>query len=209
MARYRWLAIGIALVLLTGCTIGSGDTRPTDDKLREGIKLLMTNFAATHPQMVNWDSGAVALELKAKLPLGQATEAGWTLNWPQAGAGEFSRVVVPWSLLGQYPNKFLPDSNNYSGGKPVPDSISTQIRSIKNGGDLYFAALVNIRFSQKDARWIIFTSIPYLPVTDNAYGWAHLVNGKWQIADFGTATVGCGIVPSSIHSEFGFSCPPA
>ena len=119
-----------------------------------------------------------------------------------------SHVVIPWTILGQYPSKYAADSQDYTGPKVVPDSISTQIRSLQFGGDPYVAAVVNLRFSTKDSAWIIFTTIPYLPITDNAYGWAHLQNQNWKIVDFGTATVGCGIVPTAIQAEFGFTCPP-
>lgn len=201
------ISLLIALVL-TGCSVTAGNSRPDEAKLVDGIKLLITDFTARHPGLVNWDSSAVAKQLKEKLPKGIATEAGWTLTWPSASTGQLSRVVIPWSILAQYPDKFALDTNNYSGGSAVPDSIAVDIRSAQQKDDPYFAAIVHLRTSQKDSHWLIFTSIPYLPITDNAYGWAHLANGKWKIVDFGTATVGCGIVPVAVQSEFGFSCPP-
>ena len=75
-------------------------------------------------------------------------------------------------------------------------------------GSTFFAAVVNQRVSKIDGSWIIFTTIPYLPVTDPAYGFAHSLNGKWEIVDFGTATVGCNKVPAQVQREFGFTCPP-
>ena len=206
MKRWRIVLLIPALLVLAAC-LPSGNARPDDPKLRDGIKLLVTNFSASHPQLVNWDAAAVKSQIAQPLPRGLATEAGWTIVWPQATTGQLSRVVIPWTILGQYPSKFAPDSNNYSGIKLVPDSIAVQIRKLQQGGDEYFAAIVNQRFSTKDSSWLIFTSIPYLPVTDNAYGWAHLVAGKWQIVDFGTATVGCGKVPAEVQAEFGMSCP--
>ena len=204
---FRLVALLVALTL-TGCSVTAGNARPEEAKLVDGVKLLITDFTARHPGLINWDPASVSQQLKTALPKGLATEAGWTLVWPSAKTGELSRVVIPWSILAQYPDKYSLDTNNYSGGNPVPDAIAVDIRSAQQQGDPYFAAIVHLRTSKRDSHWLIFTSIPYLPVTDNAYGWAHLVDGKWKIVDFGTATVGCGSVPKAIQSEFGFSCPP-
>ena len=208
MKRIRPILACALVIALAGCSVTAGNARPEESKLVDGIKLLMTDFTARHPDLINWDPKVVSTQLKGKLPKGMATEAGWTLVWPNATTGELSRVVIPWSILAQYPDKFALDTNNYSGGNAVPDAIAVDIRSAQQKGDPYFAAIVHLRTSTRDSHWLIFTSIPYLPITDNAYGWAHLVNGKWKIVDFGTATVGCGIVPTTVQSEFGFSCPP-
>jgi hypothetical protein len=208
MKGWRIFAILPLAFLLVSCGLPTGNERPDDQKLRDGINLLINGFTASHPKLINWEAAAVKSQLGAKLPPGKATEAGWTLIWSNATNAELSRVVIPWTILGQYPSKYAPDSQNYTGSKVVPDSIATQIRSLQFGGDPYFGAVVNLRFSTKDSSWIIFTTIPYLPITDDAYGWAHLQNQKWKIVDFGTATVGCAIVPTAIQSEFGFTCPP-
>ena len=208
MKRLRPIVAFALVIALAGCSVTAGNARPEESKLADGIKLLITDFTARHPDLINWEPKLVSAQLKLKLPKGVATEAGWTLVWPGATTGELSRVVIPWSILAQYPDKFALDTNNYSGGNAVPDAISVDIRSAQQKGDPYFAAIVHLRTSTHDSHWLIFTSIPYLPITDNAYGWAHLVDGKWKIVDFGTATVGCGSVPKAIQSEFGFSCPP-
>ena len=208
MKGWRIFAILPLAFLLVSCGLPTGNERPDDKKLRDGINLLINGFTATHPKLINWEPAAVTSQLRGKLPPGKATEAGWTMNWPNATNAELSRVVIPWTILGQYPSKYAADSQDYTGPKVVPDSIATQIRSLQFGGDPYVAAVVNLRFSTKDSAWIIFTTIPYLPITDNAYGWAHLQNQNWKIVDFGTATVGCGIVPTAIQAEFGFTCPP-
>ena len=74
-------------------------------------------------------------------------------------------------------------------------------------GDDYFAAVTGVRSSKINPQWLIFTTVPYLPVTDNGYGFATVGNKQWVIADFGTANVGCGKVPIEVESEFGFKCP--
>jgi predicted small lipoprotein YifL len=200
-------ALLLSLLALTSCAINTPDARPDDSRIRDTIKLLIEDMQANHPDLVNWKAQAVTAEINRKLPVGKATEAGWTLTWPSYSPGELAQVVLPWSLIGQFPNHFALDTNNYSGGSIVKQSVATQIESAQLKGDTYFAAIVHIRQSQKDPHWIIFTSVPYLPITDIAYGWAHLENNKWSIADFGTALVGCGLVPATVQAEFGMSCP--
>ena len=133
-------------------------------------------------------------QLAAKLPTGIDTEAGWLLQWPHATDGQLSQVVVPWTLLGQYPNAPLPYFNHYKGGNLVPQATSTDLVAnvIKSEmqGDKYFGAVVDIRSSKVNPQWIIFTTVPYLPVTDNAYGFATVKNKQWGVVDFGTALVG-------------------
>jgi pantothenate kinase type III len=73
--------------------------------------------------------------------------------------------------------------------------------------DQYFAAVLNVRSSALDPKWIIFTTQPYLPVTDPAYGFATVLNKRWVVVDFGTALVGCANVPIEVEKEFGFTCP--
>jgi len=85
--------------------------------------------------------------------------------------------------------------------------LVTKIIDTEMQGDKYFGAVVDIRSSKVNPQWIIFTTVPYLPVTDNAYGFATVVNKKWSIVDFGTALVGCGKVPANVEGEFGFQCP--
>ena len=197
----------LSILALTSCAVNTPDARPDDSRIRDTINLLLEDMQAHHPDLVNWKSQSVKAEINRKLPTGKATEAGWTLNWPSYGPGELPQDVLPWSLIGQYPNHYSLDTNNYSGGSIVKQSVATQIESAQLKGDTYFAAIVHIRQSQKDPTWIIFTSVPYLPITDIAYGWAHLENKKWVIKDFGTALVGCTSVPIEIQHEFGLSCP--
>jgi len=208
--RAAALVLGLSMTLvLAGCGVGNGNKRPEDPKLRDGIKLLMTQFSTNHPTLVNWDKEKVLAQINHPLPDGYATEAGWTIVWPHYVAGELPRVVIPWIVLGQYPEKYALDINNYSGGSSVPVTVQTDIASQVTKSDTYFAGVVHMRYSIKDPTWVIFTSVPYLPVTDDAYGWAHAVNKKWVIVDFGTALVGCGQVPAAVQGEFGFSCPKA
>ena len=197
----------LASILLTSCSPPNPDRPPEDAKIRDGIKLLITDFTNRHPELVNWNQSAVKIQLTRKIPAGYATEAGWYITWANPTPTELPFVVIPWSVLAQYPNTFSKKSANYDGGKPVPQSVAADIRNEQQKGDTYFAAVVNIKYSIVDSSWIIFTSIPYLPVTDQAYGWANSKSGKWTITDFGTATVGCGRVPTAVQSEFGFSCP--
>lgn len=165
--------------------------------------------------MTNWNDGIVRTQLAKPLPQGRATEAGWTIEWPSPTNQELARVVVPWQMLGGFPKRYENDSTNYVGGTNVSKrvfaqiSMSTamQIRSSKDGIDPRFAAIVNVRLSKIDPSWAIFTTVPYLPVTDIAYGWAKNHNGYWQLIDFGTALVGCGVTPMSVEREFGFDCP--
>jgi hypothetical protein len=203
----KTLAVLSCLILLTGCGPSNPDTRPQDSKLRDGISLLLKDLLAKHPQLENWNQSEVDLQIHRKLPIGVSTPAGWKLTWPSPSTGEISYVYVPWVLTGTYPNHFASENASYTAGSPVPSSVSQDLAKQQLGDDPYFAAIVDVRYSDKDKKWIIFTSVPYLPVTDNAYGWATVVNGRWKVIDFGTALVGCGKVPAEVQTEFGFSCP--
>jgi hypothetical protein len=209
LAKYAIALLASALIL-TGCGLPTGNERPQDSKMRDGIKLLITQFESKYPKLVNWESKKVRAQISKRLPDGMATESGWTLKWPDYAEGELSSVVIPWVILAQYPTKFAPDINNYNEGMPVPAGVAAQITKLKQDefGSNFFASVVNQRISTVDRKWIVFTTVPYLPVTDPAYGFAKSVNGKWEIVDFGTATVGCSVVPTAVQSEFGFTCPP-
>lgn len=206
--RYPGLFLTIStLLLLTACGPTNPDLRPDDSKLRDGISLLLKDLVANHPSIKNWDQSAVDRQIHRKLPIGVATPAGWKLSWPAPSSGELAYVYIPWALTGTYPNHFASENSIYTAGSPVPSSVAQDIANQQLGSDLYFAAIVDVRYSNLDKSWIIFTSVPYLPVTDNAYGWATVVNGRWRVVDFGTALVGCGKVPEKVQHEFGFSCP--
>lgn len=210
MKRVATIFLGMLLVLtLSACSVLTPDKRPDDEKLRDGINLLMRDLTDRHPQLINWKPDLVKQQINQPLPKGYATEAGWTLEWKDYLPGQLPKVVVPWSIIGQYPNKFALDIDNYSGGKLVAQSTEVEVRHAQLGSDYYLAAIVHMRSSTTNPNWIIFTSVPYLPITDTAYGFAHRTQGSWKIDDFGTATVGCGRVPNSILREFGMSCPPS
>ena len=213
--RGRAIKAGVILcagvLLLTSCGAPSGDARPSDSNLITAINLLVSNFDANHPTLITWKTDAVKAQLSKKLPVGIDTEAGWLLKWPHPADGELSQVVVPWTLLAQYPNAPLPYFNHYKGGNLVPQATSTDLVAtiIKSEmqGDKYFGAVVDIRSSTVNPHWIIFTTVPYLPVTDNAYGFATVKDKGWSVVDFGTALVGCGTVPLNVEKEFGYQCP--
>lgn len=209
-----FIGIGAALVavlLLSSCGAPTGDARPSNSNLIAGINLLVSNFDSHHPELVTWKIAAVKVQLTQRLPTGRNTEAGWFIEWPAPKDGELSQVVVPWTLLGQYPNNPLPYFHHYKGGGLVPQATSVDL--VKNiiaaemQGDQYFGAVVGIRSSKINPQWIIFTTVPYLPVTDPAYGFATVKNKSWSVVDFGTALVGCGTVPINVESEFGYRCP--
>lgn len=161
--------------------------------------------------MVNWDTAALKKQLAQRLPAGIDTDAGWFIQWPHPTTGQLPQVIVPWALIGQYPNNPSQYFNRYKGGKLVPQATALDlVKSITNAemqGDQYFGAVVNIRSSTVDPQWIIFTTVPYLPVTDIATGFATVKSGQWSVVDFGTALVGCGTVPPNVESEFGYKCP--
>ena len=213
--RGRAIKAGVILcagvLLLTSCGAPSGDARPSDSNLITAINLLVSNFDANHPTLITWKTDAVKAQLSKKLPVGIDTEAGWLLKWSNPADGELSQVVVPWTLLAQYPNAPLPYFNHYKGGNLVPQATSTDLVAtiIKSEmqGDKYFGAVVDIRSSTVNPHWIIFTTVPYLPVTDNAYGFATVKDKGWSVVDFGTALVGCGTVPLNVEKEFGYQCP--
>ena len=196
------LCICIAIAL-TGCGVQSGDARPDDKKLQDGIKLLLTYMKNDHPNLINWNQAAVNLQIAQKLPKGYATEAGWTLKWNNPKTGELPQVIVPWDLLGQFPTKTALDVNDYHAGSYAPQSVISEIARLQIKSDLYFAAIVNVKISDRNSKWVAFTKVPYLPVTDPGYGWAHSENGLWVIKDFGTATVGCGQVPAEVRCAAG------
>ena len=211
--RAKALTVICALVTsisLTSCGPQNGTQRPTDDVLKKGISQLLKTFEDTYPKLKNWNDDAVQFQLHNKLPTGNSTEAGWRIKWANASENELSEVYVPWALIGQMPETFPVDTSHYSGGKNVPISIIQDLRSqflnLNHLGD-YFAAMTNVRYSTMNGKYIIFQSIPYLPVTDPAYGWASAQSGQWKVLDYGTAQVGCGTVPANVQSEFGFTCP--
>ena len=207
----RTATVLVGVLLLTSCGAPSGDARPKESDLIAGINLLISNLDAKHPQMINWKLSDVKAQLAQKLPKGVDSEAGWLLQWPHAKQGELSQVIVPWTLLGQYPNNPKSYFVRYTGGSLVPQATSTDlITTITNAemlGDQYFGAVIGIRASKINPQWIVFTTVPYLPVTDPAYGFATVKNKLWGVVDFGTALVGCGTVPRQVLSEFGFQCP--
>ena len=192
---------------LSACGAPTGNERPEDKKLRDSIKMLITYMERTHPKSINWNKSAVESQLKSKLPKGYATEAGWTLKWSNPNEGELPQAIIPWIMLGQFPTKTVLDVNNYTAGEYAPQFVISQISKLETDKDPYFAGIVNVKISNKDSNWAAFTSVPYLPVTDPAYGWANSTNGSWKVVDLGTAEVGCGKVPTEIQNEFGFSCP--
>jgi len=192
---------------LTSCGAPTGNERPEEKKLRDSIKLLLTYMERSHPKLINWDEQSVKSQIETRLPTGYASEAGWTLKWNNPKSGELPQVVIPWELLGQFPTKYKLDVNNYESGTFAPQAIISQIQKLELNNDPYFSGIVNVKMSVKDSHWIVFTQVPYLPVTDPGYGFAKSEKGILKIVDFGTATVGCGIVPTEIQSEFGFSCP--
>jgi hypothetical protein len=201
----------LALLLLSACGPPSGDARPSDSNLVTGINLLLNTFAKNHPKLINWKTPAVKAQLEIKLPVGVSTDAGWYLKWSDPKPGELSQVYVPWKLLGQYPNTPKPAGYRYPGGNLVPQTtisdLTTVVQNSQMQGDDYFAAVTGVRSSKINPQWLIFTTVPYLPVTDNAYGFATVGKRHWVIIDFGTANVGCGKVPTEVESEFGFKCP--
>jgi len=212
--RAKLLAVGViatATLLSTSCGAPSGDARPDDKTLRNGINLLINTFSKAHPELVTWDIRAVKRELSATLPKGIDVEAGWLLKWPKANVGELSQVIVPWTLLGQYPDHPQAYGYKYQGGSLIPQSTINDLTQVITRtefmNDQYFAAVLNVRSSALDPQWIIFTTQPYLPVTDPAYGFATVVNNRWVVVDFGTALVGCTNVPIEVEKEFGFTCP--
>ena len=198
-------------LLLSACGPPSGDARPSDSNLVTGINLLLNTFARNHPKLINWKTDAVKNQLKLKLPTGVSTDAGWYLKWSDPSPGELSQVYVPWTLLGQYPNNPQPAGYKYPGGNLVPQTtigdLTTVVQNSQMQGDEYFAAVTGVRISKINPQWLIFTTVPYLPVTDNAYGFATVGKKHWVVTDFGTANVGCGKVPNEVESEFGFKCP--
>lgn len=199
----------LVTLLLSACGPQSGNQRPADVVLTKGISQLIQSFETNYPQLKNWDDTAVKAQISHRLPQGSATEAGWHLVWPNATSSELKEVYVPWSLIGQIPESFPTDSSHYAGGKNVPSSVIQDIRRqflTMNKMSDYFAAITHVRYSTINSKYIIFQSIPYLPVTDPAYGWASAESGSWKVLDYGTAQVGCGTVPASVQNEFGYSC---
>ena len=94
------------VVLLTGCGLPTGNERPDDKKLREGILLLMTSYERYHSEVINFDKTKVKAQISKKLPAGEATQAGWSIKWSNYITGELPSVVIPWVILGQYPQTF-------------------------------------------------------------------------------------------------------
>lgn len=204
--------VGIFLVSLSACGPQDGTQRPDDATLRKVIHQLMNNYGASFPQLVSWDLKKVDQQLSHPLPHGVQTEAGWFIEWKDYSEGEIAYVYAPWFLLGQYPNNLGSQNHAYSGGKEVPTAVAQAVRAaVRRFGAIptndYFSAFVNVKYSMTDRHWIIFESIPYLPVTDPAYGFVQASENKYMFVDFGTATVGCGKVPSLVLKEFGLSCP--
>lgn len=197
----------VVSLLLTSCGPTNPDLRPEDSKLRDGISLLLKDYYSHHPTDKSWDPNLVDAQIHRKLPIGISTPAGWKLTWSSPLKGELSYVYIPWILTSTYPNHFASDNASYSGGSPVPNSVIQDLTHQVLGNDTYSAAIVDVRYSSTNKKWIVFTSIPYLPVTDNAYGWATVVDGRWKVIDFGTALVGCDKVPTDVQREFGFTCP--
>ena len=214
MKKYRVngvLTASLICALLTACGAPSGDARPSDSTLVTGINLLLNTFAKNHPKLVDWNTEIVKKQIGAKLPVGISTDAGWFLKWNEVPQGGLAQVYVPWTLIGQYPNNPVAAGYRYPGGNLVPQTtisdLTTAIRNSEMQGDEYFAAVVGVRSSKKNPKWLIFTTQPYLPITDPAYGFATVEKNRWKVVDFGTANVGCTKVPLDVEAEFEFRCP--
>lgn len=197
-------------LLLSACGPIPGDSRPDNSTLITAIDLLINNFQQKHPSLVNWKIDAVKAQLQGQFPLGEDTDAGWLLVWPNPEPGQLKQVIVPWTLIGQYPNHPKPLGYRYQGGSIIPqatiDDITKVVIDQEASGDPFLTAVVNVRESNANPQWAIFSTEPYLPFTDPAYGFATVANKHWKIADFGTANVGCTTVPKAVESEFGFKC---
>lgn len=205
----RLLTLALCLVMLSGC---SGQNTSEEKSTIKAIGELLRGFQVRHPDLVNWDKKAVMAELDLPLPLGVATEAGLKFMWPHPDVGQLPQIILPWSKISQKAPQRIESDARYSGGTATVELSAAQIRQrvIDQDlqGDATLAAVTDLRTSRTNPDWVIFTVVPYLPFTDSAYGFAHLRNGRWEVADFGTATVGCGIVPEPVQTEFGFTCPP-
>jgi hypothetical protein len=193
---------------LGGCgLVNTNNVTPTNTQIISTINLLINQYEKNYPKLKNWSDQAVARELSGNIPTGIATRGGWEINWPNAASDQFSSVLLPWTLLGIYPNQ---TSNNFhlylDSGREVAGSTYDQLQQIEDKQHPIFAGVEDARQSNIDGSWVIFTLTPYLPVTDSGYGFAHHENGNWKIVDFGSARVGCQITPGAIEKEFGFIC---
>ena len=195
---------------------------PSQMTIKSAISYLTKNFEVKHPALVNWNDQEVKHQLDQSIPVGTALDIGWLIIWPTFTPGELSRVLIPWHLLGQStqpqpsssgrqpPKGSITLGYTFTGGSIPSDAVTTALKHVitvsEMQSDSDFAAVTNIRQSIHYPQWIIFSTVPYLPVTDSAYGFATLINGNWEVVDFGTAKVGCNRVPASVEEEFGFSC---
>jgi hypothetical protein len=192
---------------LAGCGAKIGPANPTDTQLRQALNLLINQYETNYKKLINWNDQALTQQLMAPLPKGYSGEAGWVITWPNPKPGQLPSVILPWSLLQIYPTDIKYSNTLYKdNGNKIDGPTYNQIQSIEDNLHPLFSGTVNGLESKVDGKWIIFTEVPYLPVTDEAYGFAHYENGGWKIADFGSARVGCGVVPNAVEAEFGFTC---
>ena len=219
-SKARNLGMGFIFVLtLTSCGVNSHNHQvitPTQAKISTAIDQMISGFQSKHPELVNWNAQAVESQLHQAIPAGTALNIGWLITWRNSEPGQLPQVIIPWNLLGitPKPSKILnnPESlpYRYTGGSIPNSKITSEIAQLVSAtemkNDSQFAAVFNIKESTRYPQWIIFSTEPYLPVTDPGYGFATVLNGTWSVVDFGTAKVGCDTVPALVEQEFGFSC---
>jgi hypothetical protein len=100
-----------------------------------------------------------------------------------------------------------------------PDAISHAVLATlaSDGGPVATQVAVDVQVSTVDGTWAIFHVNPlpaYVDSVQAAYGFAHLVHGRWRDTGLGSADVGCAIpgytkatVPYAVIYGFGQGCP--
>lgn len=206
--RFTLALVLVASLITTAASATDAVRRPTDAKLRSGILFLIKNLKKEHAGITGFNDDVISRQIQ-KLPRGRATDAGWLLEWKYIDEEHLYSATVPWPLLGQDAPKNLPVPSDirYSGGEDAAPSVVKAISSYEERlVGKWFSAITRVRQSRTDSRWAIFTATPYLPVTDQAYGFAKKTNKGWTVIDTGTFGVGCNTVPAVVLAEFKQNC---
>lgn len=196
----RWLAITLALSV---ASCSSPVPRPNESLLRDQLAVLVNRVSNTDQQY--WDNSVVDKQIGAALPRGSATSLGWMLEWEPAD-GALAYAIIPWSMMSITDPQIEPKTIYDGGVSPRSKQARAVEDAVLGSLDSALINIVSVHSIRISGSYAAFSVTPLLPVADDAYGFAHLVSGRWEVIDLGTSDVGCGLVPASVLSDFKVEC---
>ena len=125
------------------------------------------------------------------------TDATRTATRTASGAAALATVAL---LAGAAPVSAAPAVDAPAVERAVRTSPATA------GVDPAAYRVADVRLSAADATWAAASLEPTGPDLEPADVVLHLRGGAWEVADLGSAEVGCGIAPVAVLGDFGTAC---